>query len=202
MFSHFKSLRDQLSERWDDLFESSRTWWASLAPREKLILGSASGLFAAVLVVFLAKSLFGVLNETSNRADSLAENGKRIQKLIQEIIDTRMLAERYDTSVLSSQAEGSLKSLLDAQAARFGVNITEAKAPTTNSNQVAEGDEVLELRLNSDTSLSAALNFLDAVQSKLGVRILHLRIIPNTQDRQKLSIDALISKQAVAGATP
>jgi type II secretory pathway component PulM len=202
MFSKFKSLRDQLGERWDDLFESSRTWWAGLAPREKLILGSASGLFAAVLVVFLAKSLFGVLSETSNRADSLAENGKRIQKLIQEIIDTRMLAERYDTAVLSSQVEGSLKSLLDAQAARYGVSITEAKAPTTNSNQAAEGDEVLELRLNSDTSLSAALNFLDAVQSKLGVRILHLRVIPNTQDRQKLSIDALISKQAMAGATP
>jgi type II secretory pathway component PulM len=202
MISKLKLIRDQIAERWEDLLESTRTWWSSLAPRERVILGSASGLFAAVLLVFLTKSVFGIINETSARAESLAENGRKIQSLIQEIVETRMLSSRYDNLIASGQIEGSLKSYLDSQAARYGVIIAEAKPSTVNSNQATEGGEILEVRLGPDTSLSSGLNFLEAVQNRLGVRILHLRVIPSPADRQKLSIDALIAKQATEQATP
>lgn len=196
-------LKDQILERWEDLFERSRTWWAGLSPREKIILGSASGVFGAILIVFVLKTLTTVLTETSRRAESLTENGRRIQSLIQQVNETRTQSQRFDTLMGSLKDTSSLKEYIDRQANRYGVMIAQSKPPTTPSTLATPEDEVLEIQLGTDTSLSAALNFLEAVQNRLGVRILQLRMMPDLTDRQKMNVDALIAKRkSDSEATP
>jgi len=196
MITKIKIIRDQAIERWEDLLERTRTWWSSLAQRERIILGSAFGLFAAIFIIFIAKTFGGMLTDTARRAESLSENGRRIQTLIQQVVETRVQADRFDSLSLSTQDAGPLKDMLDRQASRYGVTIAEAKPTTTPSSLAEESDEVLEVKLGPDTSLSSALSFLDAVQNRLGIRILHLKIIPSKEDRQKLNVEALISKRA------
>jgi len=200
MITKIKIIRDQTIERWEDILERSRTWWSSLAQRERIILGSALGLFAAIFIIFIAKTFGGMLSDTARRAESLSENGRRIQTLIQQVVETRLQADRFDSLSLSTQDPGPLKELLDRQANRYGVSIAEAKPTTSPSSLAAKDDEVLDVKLSPDTSLSSALSFLDAVQNRLGIRILHLKIIPSKEDRQKLSVEALISKRPTEAA--
>ncbi len=195
MITKIKNIRDQAIERWEDLLERTRTWWSSLAQRERIILGSAFGLFAAIFVIFIAKTFGGMLSDTSRRAESLSENGRKIQTLIQQVIETRVQADRFDSLSLSNQDTAPLKELLERQASRYGVTIAESKPSTIPTSLAEKEDEILEVRLGPETSLSSALSFLDAVQNRLGIRILHLKIIPGKEDRQKLNVEVMISKR-------
>lgn len=194
MLTKIKALKDQLFERTDELQERARTWWSSLNQRERIILGSASAFFGALLVIFLARELSSLISDASDRARGLAEDGKKIQMLINQIVETRTQADRFD-NLSSGGDNSSLKDFSDRQASRFGVALQSAKPGSTKSSLVEEGEETLEVQLAPDVSLSAALNYLEGVQSRLGVRLIHLRIMPNTTDRSKLKVEAMFAKK-------
>lgn len=189
-----KQIRDQIFEQAEAAREQLRSFWAGLAPRERLILSVASGLLGLVLISFSAKQIGSLFLSSDFDLEQNLEDARRIQSLVAELKNGRFQARRYDRLKEQRPASFQIESFLATQAQTFGLQIREVRPRRINSANAAQSNEKLfEVDIAKGASLDASLRFLESVEEVIGVRLVELRIRPEFEDASQLDVSFVVA---------
>lgn len=187
-----RRLKEKILENFEVYQEQFRGWWSKLAFREKVILGSASGLLGLVLLLAGAQQGFELLSSAFGRVD-LAERLTQVQSQVNRILQLQSQANRYDQLRGGLSDEFNFETEVNRRASRLGLNIDALRPSSTKSLLAEESSRLYEIRFSKETNLDRSLRFLDDLQSILGVRLINLRMKPGFQDRSQFEVEALFA---------
>jgi hypothetical protein len=181
-------LKDKISQTIDGLQDQAQSAWANFSKRERIILGSAAGLFAVALLALALKFLGGFISGSQFDSAKTMKEVHEIQKLISELKSLKFKADQFDRKSKQKGEKFTMTKHIEDKAKRFRVTVKGVKPTRATSSLTEEGDELFEVQLASGSSLDDSLRFLDAVEDPIGVRIISMSMKPNFTDPSKFDV--------------
>lgn len=187
-----RTLKEKLFENFEVYQEQVRVWWTKLAPREKIILISASSLLVLVLTLALGQQVVRIVSEGFSRKD-MAQQLSQVESQLQRVKQLQRQANRYD-SLMGAIDEGfQFEDEAQKRARRSGLELDSVKPSASKSLLASPEDKLFELKVSKGTSLDQSLRFLDSLESVLGVRMISLNMKPSFKNQSNFEIAAVFA---------
>ena len=73
------------------------------------------------------------------------------------------------------------------------MSVASVKPSTTKSSLLNPTDQLFEVELQKGVAVESAMKFLNSVEEGLGVRLIHLELQTNFQDKTKVDLKAFVA---------
>jgi general secretion pathway protein M len=167
------------------LRERIAVWIAGLAPRERLLLGAAGGVFVVVLLwLGLVLPVLGAIRSAGMRVEAAEADLQRAQQLQAELAALQGRLGSVEQRIHQGP-RGNLFTTLEQLAAKSAV-----KVESMEPQAAAGGDAYKETKIQvvlKQVTLAQVVNFLDKIESaQQPLSIKSLRIRSRTENKEDL----------------
>lgn len=187
--------REKIVEPLDELQERGRQQWMTLNPRERLIVSVLASVMVVLVAVLVVKEAFTFFSKHENQVQSMMDHIGEIQKLAGEISKQRSDLVKYERLRNKRGNDFKLSTFLEGEARRYNVAIEKLSPTKPKTTEKDSDEEWVEVKLAKETTLDAALKFLQAAEEPIGVRLVELEIKPQFTDPTKLDVLAIVASR-------
>jgi type II secretory pathway component PulM len=187
--------REKIVEPLDELQERGRQQWMTLNPRERLIVSALASVMVVLIAVLVVKEAFTFFSKHENQVQSMMDHIGDIQKLAGEISRQRSDLVKYERLRNKRGNDFKLSTFLEGEARRYNVAIEKLSPTKPKTTEKDADEEWIEVKLAKETTLDAALKFLQAAEEPIGVRLVELEIKPQFTDPTKLDVLAIVASR-------
>ena len=161
----------------NSLFQRLQEWWASLAPRERILVGASGGMLAVTaLVIGVINPILAMSGDTGSRIESAKMELARMIRLEREHSEIQARLAGVESRIKNQQGQQNIRTLLENLAQESSVRIA-----SMEERQAGKNDHYVETKVEvslKNVSLSQTIKYLhniEASNQQLSVKGLRIR---------------------------